>query len=53
MASYSRSIHARYLVVTDFMAGDDVVLLPFVRDYSDRLRMVFSDPHFRLYAFPD
>ncbi len=51
--SYSHTIHARYVVVSDFMEGDDETLLPFVRDYGDHLNMVFSDPHFRLYAFRD
>jgi hypothetical protein len=51
--NYSRGIHARYLIVTDFLDGDTTVLRPFVHDYGDRLRMVFSNAHFRLYAFGD
>jgi len=51
--NYSRGIHARYLIVTDFLDGDTTVLRPFVHDYGDRLRMVFSNANFRLYAFGD
>jgi len=48
--NYSHNIHARYIVVTDFLNGDSTVLHPFVREYGDRLRMIFSNTNFRLYA---
>jgi hypothetical protein len=51
--NYSHDIHARYIVVTDFLDGDNSVLSPFVREYADRLRIVFSDANFRLYAFDE
>jgi hypothetical protein len=47
--SYSSGIHARYVVVTDFLDGDSEVLQPFVQSYGDRLQMVFSNSNFRLY----
>jgi hypothetical protein len=49
--NYSHNIHARYLIVTDFLYGDPGVWRPFMRDYGDRLRIVFSNANFRLYAF--
>jgi hypothetical protein len=49
--TYSQSIHAHYLVVTDFLEGDGAILKPFLRDYGTRLRVVFSNAGFRLYSF--
>jgi len=48
--NYSHNIHARYLVVTDILYGDAAVWRPFVREYGDRLRIVYSNANFRLYA---
>ncbi len=49
--NYSHNIHARYLIATDFMYGDAAVWQPFVREYGDRLRIVYSNANFHLYAF--
>lgn len=49
--NYSHNIHARYVIVTDFLNGDTAMLHPFIREYGDRLRMTFSNANFRLYAF--
>jgi len=51
--NYIRGIHARYLIVTDFLAGESAVLRPFVGEYRDRLRMIFSNSNFCLYAIVD
>lgn len=47
--SYIQKIHARYVIDTDFLEGDDAVLHPFIRKYADHLRLVFSELHFRMY----
>ncbi len=49
--NYSHNIHARYMIVTDFLYGDPGVWRPFMREYGDRLRTVYSNANFRLYAF--
>lgn len=51
--NYIHNIHARYLVVTDFLEGESAVLHPFMRSYGDHLRLVFSNSNFRLYTFVD
>ena len=50
---YSRSIHARYVVVTDVLEADAAILRPFIRDYAAHLRLAFSNSNFRLYEILD
>ncbi len=48
--SYCREIKARYVVVTDAPGPGPLVLRMFVERYRDHVRLVYNDPHFRLYA---
>ncbi|HVW07611.1 MAG TPA: glycosyltransferase family 39 protein [Bryobacteraceae bacterium] len=53
MWDFSRSVHARYLVATNFLAADEQVTSRFLQQFGSGLRLTYSNANFRLYAFAE
>lgn len=53
MWDFSRTVHARYLLTTNFLAPDAQVTANFLQRFGAHMQLTYSNINFRLYSFLD
>ena len=53
MWDFSRTVHARYLLTTNFLDADKQVTANFLQQFGGHMQLTYSNTNFRLYSFLD
>ncbi len=53
MWDFSHTVHARYLLTTNFVASDEQVIGNFLQRFGEHMQLTYSNTNFRLYSFLD